>query len=302
LVWENLVVRDLRHLNTPEEVFAGLVDHIELSTNNGQVLPMVSVFASGPTERPKVRIWNRQLIGYAGYLQSDGSIVGDPLNLQLTERIAALGWKGRQPGRFNLLPIVIEMDGAIHWYNLPAGVVLEVPIRHPRYDWFADLGLKWFALPAVSGMWLEIGGVSFPAAPFSGWYVGSEIGARDLADIDRYNALPEIGQLLGLDTGSNRSLWKDRALIELNEAVLWSFAETGVAMVDHHTVTRQFLMHEKKEAKAGRCVYADWSWIVPPISGGTTPVFHRKFKERTLKPNFFAQPKRWEESRRCPFS
>jgi len=114
----------------------------------------------------------------------------------------------------------------------------------------ADLGLKWFALPAVSGMRLEIGGVSFPAAPFSGWYVGSEIGARDLADIDRYNALPEIGQLLGLDTGSNRSLWKDRALIELNEAVLWSFAETGVAMVDHHTVTRQFLMHEKKRGES----------------------------------------------------
>jgi nitric-oxide synthase len=304
LVWESLVVRDLRHLNTPEEVFAGLVDHIELSTNKGQVLPMVSVFASGLTERPKVRIWNRQLIGYAGYLQSDGSIVGDPLNLQFTQRIEALGWKGPQPGRFNLLPIVIEMDGAIHWYNLPAGVILEVPIRHPRYDWFADLDLKWFALPAVSGMRLEIGGVSFPAAPFSGWYLGSEIGARDLADIDRYNALPEIGRRLGLDTGSSRSLWKDRALIELNEAVLWSFAEAGVAMVDHHTVTRQFLMHEKKEAKAGRCVYADWSWIVPPISGSTTPVFHRKFKERTLKPNFFAQPKRWEESSRgrCPFS
>ena len=58
LVWESLVVRDLRHLNTPEEVFARLVDHIELSTNKGQVLPMVSVFASGPTEKPKVRIWN----------------------------------------------------------------------------------------------------------------------------------------------------------------------------------------------------------------------------------------------------
>lgn len=142
LVWESLVVRDLRHLDTPEEVFAGLVDHIELSTNKGQVLPMVSVFASGLTERPKVRIWNRQLIGYAGYLQSDGSIVGDPLNLQFTQRIEALGWKRPQPGRFNVLPIVIEMDGAIHWYNLPAGVVLEVPIRHPRYDWFADLGLK----------------------------------------------------------------------------------------------------------------------------------------------------------------
>jgi nitric-oxide synthase, bacterial len=302
LAWQSLVVRDLRHLNAPEQVFAALVDHIVVSTNAGRIIPMVSVFASSSAEKPKIRIWNRQLIGYAGYLQTDGSVMGDPMNLSFTQRMQALGWKGPSPGRFNLLPIAIEMDGAVHWFDLP-DVVLEVPIRHPRYDWFEQLGLKWLALPAVSAMRLEIGGVSFPAAPFSGWYLGTEIGARDLADTDRYNALPDIGRCLGLDTNSNRTLWKDRALIELNEAVLWSFAEAGVAMVDHHTVTKQFLVHEKREKEAGRCVYADWGWIVPPISGATTPVFHRKFKDRTLKPNFFAQPNRWGEASRgrCPF-
>jgi nitric-oxide synthase len=303
LAWENLVVRDLRHLNTPEQVFAALVDHIELSTNGGRIVPMISVFASGSVERPRVSIWNRQLIGYSGYRQADGSVLGDPINLGFTQRIEALGWKRPLRGRFDLLPIVIEMDGAVHWFDLPADAVLEIPIRHPRYDCFEQLGLKWFALPAVSGMRLEIGGISFPAAPFSGWYVGTEIGARDLADSDRYNALPEIGKCLGLDTHSNRSLWKDRALIELNEAVLWSFAEAGVAIVDHHTVTKQFLIHEKREKEAGRCVYANWSWIVPPVSGAATPVFHRTFEERALKPNFLAQPKSWEGSaeRKCPF-
>jgi nitric-oxide synthase, bacterial len=303
LIWKNLVVRDLRRLNTPEEVFAALVDHIDISTNGGRIVPMVSVFAAGSVEKPRVRIWNRQLIGYAGYRQADGSVFGDPINLGFTQRIEALGWKGPPQGRFNLLPIVIEMDSRVHWFDLPVNVVLEVPIRHPRYDWFEQMGLKWFALPAVSGMLLEIGGVSFPAAPFSGWYVGSEIGARDLADTDRYNALPEIGRRLGVDVTCNRSLWKDRALIELNDAVLWSFAEAGVAMVDHHTVTKQFLLHENREKEAGRCVYADWSWIVPPISGATTPVFHRTFKDRTLKPNFLAQLKRWENGGQtgCPF-
>jgi nitric-oxide synthase len=303
LLWENLVVRDVRHLHTPQEVFTALVDHIELSTNGGRIVPMVSVFASGSVEEPRVRIWNRQLIGYAGYRQADGSVLGDPINLGFTQRIEALGWKGPPRGHFNLLPIVIEIDSAVHWFDLPADVVMEVPIRHPRYDWFEQMGLKWFALPAVSGMLLEIGGVSFPAAPFSGWYVGSEIGARDLADTDRYNVLPEIGRRLGMDVASNRNLWKDRALIELNDAVLWSFAEAGVAMVDHHTVTKQFLLHETREKEAGRCVYADWSWIVPPISGATTPVFHRTFKDRTVKPNFLAQPNRWKErsAGSCPF-
>jgi nitric-oxide synthase, bacterial len=304
LAWPSLVVRDLRHLNTPKQVFAALVDHVVLSTNGGRIVPMISVFASGSVEKPQVRIWNRQLIGYAGYLQADGSVLGDPINLSFTRRIEALGWKAPCRGRFNLLPIVIEMEGAVHWFDLPAQVVLEVPIGHPRHDWFQQLGLKWFALPAVSGMRLEIGGVSFSAAPFSGWYLGTEVGARDLADTDRYDALPAIGRCLGLDTESNRSLWKDRALIELNEAVLWSFAKAGIAMVDHHTVSKQFIIHEKREKEAGRRVYADWSWIVPPISGATTPVFHRTFEERTLKPNFLAQPKWWEEAGagRCPFS
>ena len=42
-------------------------------------------------------------------------------------------------------------------------------------------------------------------------------------------------------------------------------------MVDHHTVARQFMLHEEREMKAGRTTHADWSWIVPPLSGSTTP-------------------------------
>lgn len=36
---------------------------------------------------------------------------------------------------------------------------------------------------------LEIGGLRFTAAPFSGWYLVTEIGARDLGDPMRYNLL-----------------------------------------------------------------------------------------------------------------
>ena len=65
-------------------------------------------------------------------------------------------------------------------------------------------------------MCLEIGGVCYPAAPFNGWYMGTEIGARNLADHDRYNQLPEIAARMGLDTARDRSLWRDQALVELN--------------------------------------------------------------------------------------
>ena len=51
------------------------------------------------------------------------------------------------------------------------------------------MGLKWYALPAVSGMMFDCGGLQFVGAPFNGWYMGTEIGARDFCDKFRYNLL-----------------------------------------------------------------------------------------------------------------
>lgn len=140
----SLVVRDLRHLNTPKQVFAALVDHIVLSTNGGRIVPMVSVFASGSVEKPKVRIWNRQLIGYAGYLEADGSVLGDPINLRFTQRVEALGWKAPSRGRFNLLPIVIEMEGAVHWFER-MGLMRRTHWSHRSHP---NPGPTWSKLPA----------------------------------------------------------------------------------------------------------------------------------------------------------
>ena len=56
-----------------------------------------------------------------------------------------------------------------------------------RFAWFEELGYKWYALPAVANMMLDCGGLEFTASPFNGWYMGTEIGARDLCDTYRYN-------------------------------------------------------------------------------------------------------------------
>jgi nitric oxide synthase oxygenase domain/subunit len=58
-----------------------------------------------------------------------------------------------------------------------------------RFPWFEEMGLKWYAVPGVAGMLLDCGGLEFTACPFSGWYMGTEIGARDLCDVQRYNLL-----------------------------------------------------------------------------------------------------------------
>jgi nitric-oxide synthase len=161
-------------------------------------------------------------------------------------------------------------------------------------------------LPAVSDMGLEIGGVIYPAAPFNGWYMNTEIAARNLSDTYRYNLLPMIARKMGLETKSDRGLWKDRALVELNVAILHSFAQSGVAMVDHHTAARQFITHIEREEREGRVTHADWSWIVPPLSGSCTPVFHRTYDNQELTPRFFYQPAAWKRDSRgkcgCPFA
>ena len=92
--WHSLAVRDCRHLETAEEVFEALVEHLRRSTNGGWIAPLISVFAQEEHGRPGIRIWNEQLIRYAGYRQPDGSILGDPSQARFTDLVCSLGWRG----------------------------------------------------------------------------------------------------------------------------------------------------------------------------------------------------------------
>jgi len=281
LYWHGLRVRDRRQLSRPEDVAAECVEHLRLTTRGGQIRSTITVFAPDRPGRPGPRIHNEQLIRYAGYRRSGGVVHGDPRNAGFTERVSALGWRSpTPPGRFDLLPLMISGPGiGAELFEIPRDAVLEVTLRHPDHPQFADLQLRWHAVPAISSMPLVIGGVRYSAAPFNGWYLNTEIGARNLADGDRYDLLPVIAELLGLDTSSVRTLWRDRALVELTRAVQYSFDAAGVRMADHHTESERFLAHVANEQKAGRPCPADWSWIVPPLSGGLTPVFHQYYDE-----------------------
>ncbi|MFJ5879453.1 nitric oxide synthase oxygenase [Streptomyces sp. NPDC093088] len=292
LYWRSLVVRDLRHIASADGVADACFEHLRLAGNDGRIRPVISVFAPDRPGRPGPRIVNDQLVRYAGHRTPEGSWVGDPRGAAATARARELGWK-RSDDPFQILPLMVrERPGARpEWYELPDGCVMEVPLRHPDHPWFAELDLRWYAVPAISDMPLEIGGVCYPAAPFNGWYMGVEIGARNLADTDRYDLLPVVAERLGLDRSSERTLWRDRALVELNVAVLHSFEEAGVTMADHHTESERFLRHIDRETRHGRPTPADWSWIVPPVSGSATPVFHRYYDpvDDSLRPAFVAR-------------
>ncbi|GID25560.1 nitric oxide synthase oxygenase [Paractinoplanes brasiliensis] len=286
LYWRSLVVLDRRRARTADEIFSLLVNHLQTAGSN-QIRPVISVFAPAQPGQPYARVWNEQLIRYAGYRGADGCPVGDVRQEQFTAAMQGFGWRGKGE-QFDVLPLAIETPAeGVRLYELPERAVREVPLTHPEYAWFAELGLRWHAVPAIANMRLTVGGVHYPLAPFNGWYLGTEIGARNLADADRYDMLPTVAARLGLDTSRESTLWRDRALVELNRAVLHSFEQAGIKMSDHHTESQRFLKHLANEEKAGRSVPADWTWIVPPMSGGITPVFHRYYDEADLRPAFY---------------
>jgi nitric-oxide synthase len=239
----------------------------------------------------------------------DGRILGDPDSVEFTRYCQSLGWKSPTTA-FDVLPVVIHLDGdSPKWFDIPEEKILRIPISHPGLPWLAALNYQWYAVPVISDMLLEIGGIAFPCAPFNGWYMLTEIAARNLADTHRYNVLPRLADKMGLSPRQNRSLWKDKCLVVLQEAVLHSFEAKGVSLVDHHTAAEQFMEFCKREEKKGRSVQADWSWIVPPMAGSTMEVFHTQWENEVYSPNFYYQSNSWlgmpqatkNQNKGCPF-
>ncbi|MHA6483971.1 nitric oxide synthase oxygenase [Paenibacillus sp. strain BS8-2] len=292
LFWDTLTVVDARETITEEAFAEMLFSHIEKATDGGSIRPYITIFAplidqhattSGP------RIWNHQFIRYAGYQADDGVVIGDPSSILFTKFCESLGWQSAGTP-FDVLPLVFQLPGhAPALRKIPERFLLEVPIRHAGYPDFDKHEVKWYAVPFLSDMTLEIGGIHYSAAPFNGWYMGTEIGARNLADENRYNLLPAMARAMGQEISKSNPLWKDRALVELNAAVLDSFRERGVTIVDHHTAALQFGRFEKNEHNAGRELTGRWSWLVPPLSPATTAIFHSSYNDTEHAPRFYAR-------------
>lgn len=87
---------------------------------------------------------------------------------------------------------------------------------------------------------------------------------------------------MGLDVRNPNSLWKDKALVEVNIAVLHSYQSNNITIMDHHSASESFMKHFQNEFKTrggmkenkkktnnlkinkyqSGCP-ADWVWIVP---------------------------------------
>lgn len=84
-----------------------------------------------------------------------------------------------------------------------------------------------------------------------------------IADLGlRWHAVTAVAARLGLDTRSEGRLWRDRALVELNVAVLHSFRAAGARISNHHTESRRFLAHLTREQRASSTMVAETSMPV----------------------------------------
>ncbi|XP_073472780.1 nitric oxide synthase, inducible [Aquarana catesbeiana] len=292
--WNNLQVFDARTCKTAKEMFELICRHIKYATNGGNIRSAITIFPQRSDGKHDFRVWNTQLIRYAGFEMADGIIIGDPASVEFTELCIHLGWKPKYE-RFEILPLVLQANGEDpELFEIPKDLISEVIMEHPRFEWFKELSLRWFTLPAVSNMLLEVGGIEFPACPFNGWYMGTEIGVRDFCDVQRYNVLEEVGRRMGLETHKLASLWKDQAVLEINVAVLYSFQKQNVTIMDHHSAAESFIKHMENEYKLRGGCPADWVWIVPPMSGSITTVFHQEMLNYILSPFYFYQIDAWK--------
>ena len=244
LRWRSLHVRDLRGVTDPDVVALGLAEHLRAALGDGKIRSVATVLD------PVVEIVNEQLVGYAGYQQADGSILGDPRHLEVTSIALRAGWPGGRPveggrllpGPFDVLPLLVRVAGGpIIAYDLPREQVVEVDLEHPRHPWFTALGLRWYAVPSLARHRLHFSDALAYPVVFSGFSVAFEVAHRDLAARDRYDVLPAIARCLGLDTSNPGSSWTNEAELILHQAILHSFGRRG--MVPPTASTRLEIYH-----------------------------------------------------------
>ena len=72
-------------MTTPKEMFEILKKHLEYATNGGNLRSVITVFPQRKEPNKDFRVWNSQLIKYAGYAQPDGTVIGDPASVEFTE-------------------------------------------------------------------------------------------------------------------------------------------------------------------------------------------------------------------------
>ena len=83
-IWRSLIqdLLDRRHdVNTTDEMFGAICDHLKYATNGGTIKPTITVFRQRKPGQHDLRVWQFFTLSYAGY---EGGI-GDQGNIEFTK-------------------------------------------------------------------------------------------------------------------------------------------------------------------------------------------------------------------------
>lgn len=121
--WNTLRVRDWRYISNPIDIYKEGEEHLRIATGGSNIQSVMAVFATEKLmEALGTRFWFAQYVRYAGYKQHDGSVLGDPANLDLTDFLMEMDlWD--PPGNktaFDVLPLVRVQTSRSSTIGLPS--------------------------------------------------------------------------------------------------------------------------------------------------------------------------------------
>jgi nitric oxide synthase oxygenase domain/subunit/sulfite reductase alpha subunit-like flavoprotein len=302
--WDCLEVMDARHVTDEEGMIASCLSLLERAAETCALTANILMFRNQtPGTQDGPRIWNNQLLRFACYREgATETLIGDPSELGFSQMVEVEhGWTPPNPrSRFDLLPLMVQAhpDRAPIVRTLPPQYSSLVLLTHPRFEWFESLGLKWYAIPIVSNIHCTIGGLTYTACPFNGWYSVTEI-VRNLTDESRYDISRSIATKMCINTHLESTLWRDLAMAEIGVAILYSFGKAGFGITDHHSMLESFYHWYYNELETRGYCPGNWKWIIPPMGPSLNKCYLglSKMTEYTLKPAYIAGPG-WMKFRR----
>uniref|UniRef100_A0A8B9JHS7 Nitric oxide synthase n=1 Tax=Astyanax mexicanus TaxID=7994 RepID=A0A8B9JHS7_ASTMX len=265
--WSKLQVFDARDCTTAHGMFNYICNHIKYATNKGNLRYALEQFIA------------LDFMDLGAFVLQAASYRQPPVGSVLQAICIQQGWKAPK-GRFDVLPLLLQANGNDpELFEIPDDLVLEVNITHPKFP------------VKSSGLLMSLVGVFFLRVVYRGYFRRWHT-CKETEMIFRCLET-EVATMMGLDTRKTSSLWKDQALVEINIAVLYSYQVSKVTIVDHHSATESFIKHMENEYRVRGGCPGDWVWIVPPMSGSITPVFHQEMLNYRLTPSFEYQPDPW---------
>ena len=143
--WATLDVIDARDAETNDEMFEAIKEHLRRGIGGDHIPVLMTVFKpQTPNTEDGPRVWNSQLIRYAGHRGPNETTIGDPAELHFTDSVKKyFDWvpKGGAETPFDPLPIVVQISPSTppSIYELPDECLLEVPIHHPTIPGISQL-------------------------------------------------------------------------------------------------------------------------------------------------------------------